>query len=60
MSFTDFPEGESPVVIEAIELIRNPDRSDTALERLRAIADNATPADKPKIGQLIEAFIAST
>ena len=58
--FTDVPDGESDVVIEAIQIVRNSDRSDAALEKLRSLADSATDADRPKIGQLIEAFIAST
>ena len=60
MSFTELPEGESNAVIEAIQIVRNSDRSDAALEKLRSLADSATDADRPKIGQLIEAFIAST
>lgn len=53
------PENASPQLLEAWNIVRSADRSDTQRQRLDRLYQAAPTEDKPKIANLIEAFIVS-
>jgi hypothetical protein len=53
------PENASPELLEAWTIVQGSDRSDNQKQRLDQLYQAATIEDKPKIANLIEAFIVS-
>jgi hypothetical protein len=53
------PRNASPRLLEALEIIRSSDRSDAKMGRLKELADQSSGEEVYRIGDLIEAFIAS-